>query len=548
MPLRWKVPKFLASALVVSTAFLALSGVAPALPEPEPLYLECVTREGRTIVYPATGERPEECYAALSIQLSVSPNPPRRSDVVTFSFSVSPGPTDCHDSFGNIFNYTNGAAFQRGITDQSDPFFWEVTCIGNGWESRRITIDIVDDAPPPAATCRDGIDNEGDGYVDWGVDPDCLSADDAENVYDSAPPPPPPSSCAYEAPVKLFRDANGGGDCWPFAEGQHDAVGAANDHASYVWIQPGFRALLCTDVYLQGACADVSGTSNAPWGSVPNDSVSSLRVERVPAQPPPPQPSCNASAVVVLYEHVNYGGRCWSFDVGEHASLGEADDQASSIKVAEGYFATVFSDASFAGGKNTVETSPDASSWTSVGHGTSSLLVFAPETLARGELLTTSEMPEAGPRVGPTDTQTVNASGCWKVWDGFAKYTVSGRHAFSMKLTVNEFCTNGSRITSVFGRQRWEERPRPPFPFSLAFGWEFRESLWDPGDDPTPDSRPRITVLTWKGDFVNCVFEKGCLPSHTYHGWIKIELRGNGGAYCSNSFNSTIRNCAKVRI
>ena len=532
--------------LPLLVAALGVAGGALALPEPEPVAVECLTADGRTVVYPVTAERPEECYEALSIQLSVSPNPPRRTDIVTFTFTVSPGPTDCHDSFGNIFNHTSGAVFQRGIADQSDPFSWEVTCIGNGWESRRITVDIVDDAPPPA-TCRDGVDNEGDGYIDWGVDPDCLSADDAENVYDSSspPPPPPPSPCAYEAPVKLYADVNGGGECWPFAEGRHDAVGIANDRASYVWIQSGYRALLCTDVYLQGSCTEVSGSSNAPWGPVLNDSVSSVRVERAQA-PPAPQPSCNTSAAVVLYEHANYTGRCRSYDIGEYASLGDADNQASSIRVSDGLFATVFADPTFAGGKNTLETSPDASSWTSVGHGASSLIVFAPESLGAGELLTASDSVSAGPQGDHSDR--IDASGCWRVWDGFAKYAVSGRHAFSMKLTVNGFCTNGSRITQIFGRERWEERPRPPFPFNLAFGWEFRESLWDEGDTPSPENRPRLTVLLWKGDFMNCVFEKGCLPSHTYHGWIRMELRGNGAAYCTNSVDSVVRNCAKVRL
>jgi hypothetical protein len=347
--------------------------------------------------------------------------------------------------------------------------------------------------------------------------------------------------------VRLYRDANGGGDCWPFAEGQHDAVGPANDRASHVWIQSGYRAVLCTDIYMQGACTTVTASSNAPWGPVPNDSVSSVRVERVQTQPPP-QPSCNPSAVVVLYEHVNYGGRCWSYDVGEYPSLGAADNQASSIKVADGYFATVFADGNFAGGKHTTETSADASGWTNVAHGASSLVVFVPERIVRSELLTAGQTTQDGPRVDPNDSQTINASGCWKVWDGFAAYAANTRRISSMKLTVNRFCTNGWLITGITGRERWEERPRPPFPASLIFGWEFEETFWEPGDTPSADNRVRLTVLQWKGVLRNCIFEKGCLPYHTYDVWFRMELRGNGAAYCSNSQNTVVRNCAKVRV
>lgn len=185
-------------ALVALATLLSVSATARAIPNPEPVpdLVPCLAKGAGKIIVVTPDERPSECVEALSILLSASPNPARRSDLVTFSFSVSPGPTDCWDSFGNNFGMTSGAGFQRGIADQSDPFYWEVTCVGNGFERSTLWIDIVDEPPPPAPTptCRDGIDNDGDTLIDWGIDPDCLSRDDAENEYNAPPPPAPAPS------------------------------------------------------------------------------------------------------------------------------------------------------------------------------------------------------------------------------------------------------------------------------------------------------------------------------------------------------------------
>ncbi len=53
--------------------------------------------------------------------------------------------------------------------------------------------DETDPAPPPpAAACADGRDNDGDGRVDFPADPGCASANDT----DETDPPPPPAACA----------------------------------------------------------------------------------------------------------------------------------------------------------------------------------------------------------------------------------------------------------------------------------------------------------------------------------------------------------------
>ncbi|BBL76354.1 glycoside hydrolase family 5 protein [Methylomagnum ishizawai] len=47
--------------------------------------------------------------------------------------------------------------------------------------------------PPPPTACADGLDNDGDGRVDYPADPGCASATDSD---ETDPPPPPPAACA----------------------------------------------------------------------------------------------------------------------------------------------------------------------------------------------------------------------------------------------------------------------------------------------------------------------------------------------------------------
>lgn len=48
--------------------------------------------------------------------------------------------------------------------------------------------------PPPPVACGDGIDNDGDGLIDYPADPGCSSASDTDEL--NSPPPPPPAQCA----------------------------------------------------------------------------------------------------------------------------------------------------------------------------------------------------------------------------------------------------------------------------------------------------------------------------------------------------------------
>jgi hypothetical protein len=52
--------------------------------------------------------------------------------------------------------------------------------------------DESDPPPPPAAQCADGTDNDGDGKIDL-ADPGCVNASDND---ETDPPPPPAAQCA----------------------------------------------------------------------------------------------------------------------------------------------------------------------------------------------------------------------------------------------------------------------------------------------------------------------------------------------------------------
>jgi hypothetical protein len=81
--------------------------------------------------------------------------------------------------------------------------FWDSTSVANGPHtfqveavndagtvlvSNTVTATVSNGAPPPAAQCADGIDNDGDTFVDM-ADPGCSSTTDNDET-NAAPPPP----------------------------------------------------------------------------------------------------------------------------------------------------------------------------------------------------------------------------------------------------------------------------------------------------------------------------------------------------------------------
>lgn len=58
--------------------------------------------------------------------------------------------------------------------------------------SEAVAVDDDTPPPPPPPQCSDGVDNDGDGKIDFPDDPGCESPDDDSESPDPPPPPPPP--------------------------------------------------------------------------------------------------------------------------------------------------------------------------------------------------------------------------------------------------------------------------------------------------------------------------------------------------------------------
>ena len=65
--------------------------------------------------------------------------------------------------------------------------------------------------PPPVAQCADGLDNDGDGLIDFPADPGCVDA--ADNDEFNAPPPPPPSDLCSVDNREEWGPIYNEGDC-----------------------------------------------------------------------------------------------------------------------------------------------------------------------------------------------------------------------------------------------------------------------------------------------------------------------------------------------
>ena len=260
----------------------------------------------------------------------------------------------------------------------------------------------------------------------------------------------------------------------------------------------------------------------------PNSPNFDITVTGSPPPPPPPPPSC--SGIVILYDGPDFTGTCWSYGVGERSTLGDADNRASSIKVAEGYVATLFPQTSFAGTWANTVTAANASGWSGVGDNNASSLVVqqeqAPEQLVQSTLVSP-----------PAESRTSYPNRCWNVWDGFSTYSQYGRRAFTYKLSTN-FCKVNRKITFVGSREITVDIPPFPFPLNLINQWRYSQSFFQEGEAGVSS-----TILKVQGVFDLCVFRYGCALAYTE--WIKIELYGDGRAICTNSENQTPRNCAR---
>jgi hypothetical protein len=246
-----------------------------------------------------------------------------------------------------------------------------------------------------------------------------------------------------------------------------------------------------------------------------------------PTTSPPPPSAC--SGTVVLYEHVGYGGRCWSFGVGQHASIGDANDQVSSIRVAGGYVATLFPHASFVGAAFNTETTDAPWGWTGIGNDTlSSLVVQA--------LPPNTSYSNGYDQAEPVNTAFYGSgtTGCARVGDGVL-YRNSIRVHWKFNLLVS-FCWDGAKVTSLYSREVAADLPPLPFPVGLVQSWNYALVDFQQGAPGYASA-----VLRATGRFEFCGYKIACL--NTRYPWVRIELRANGTATCTNSVNGSAHAC-----
>jgi hypothetical protein len=210
-----------------------------------------------------------------------------------------------------------------------------------------------------------------------------------------------------------------------------------------------------------------------------------------------------------------------------------ANDRASSIRVADGYVATLYEHGYFGGGSANTSTAADAWGWASVGNDTvSSLVVQSAEPDWNSYFYGNDETAE------PTawDLTQMPASGCSRVGASVARRGLRGRQwEFGL---VTRYCWNGSTISSIWSREVVAVIDPIPFPFNLIQGWRYSPVSFQPGEPGYPSA-----VLRADGRFDFCGFRYGCVAG--YQPWVRIELRANGAAFCSTSFRTSPFACKR---
>jgi hypothetical protein len=251
-----------------------------------------------------------------------------------------------------------------------------------------------------------------------------------------------------------------------------------------------------------------------------------------PPDPPAPPPDC--SGAVVLYEHAYYQGQCWSFPVGQIVYVGDAaNDRASSIRVADGYVATLYEHGYFGGGSANTFTAADPWGWASVGNDAVSSLVVQSAEPDWTSYYYANQETEAQPQ----NLTEVAASGCAKVGGGVTHRNIYRRLWRFALLT--RFCWNGSTITALWEREVAVNIDAIPFPFSLIQGWRYTPVAFQPGE-----AGYSSTVLRADGRFDFCSFKYGCIT--TQQPWVRIELYANGLAYCWTNVRTQPFACERV--
>ncbi len=119
----------------------------------------------------------------------------------TQSFSQSTAPTSPSSTFGSYARTISGLS--------SNTLYWfrlvTINAAGLHTNGSAVSFTTGGATPPPPSTyeCNDGIDNDGDGYIDYPADPGCTGATDNTEYPNPAPAP------TYECSDHLDNDGDG---------------------------------------------------------------------------------------------------------------------------------------------------------------------------------------------------------------------------------------------------------------------------------------------------------------------------------------------------
>ena len=168
--------------------------------------------------------------------------------------------------------------------------------------------------------------------------------------------------------VQLCDDLDYEGVCELFTADNPDLRTSTigNDRASSIRVAPGWVAAVYEHIDYQGRCETfTAGNPDLRNSLIGNDQISSIRMgdcNLTPPPPPPPPPPAPLAMGVRLCADLDYEGRCETFtaDAADLSGTEIGDDQASSIRVAPGWTASVYELPDFGGRCETLNVSnPD---------------------------------------------------------------------------------------------------------------------------------------------------------------------------------------------
>lgn len=148
---------------------------------------------------------------------------------------------------------------------------------------------------------------------------------------------------ASHAQVSVYEHCNYGGWSEELTAGNHELQGSQNNNISSLKIEPGYEVTLFDTSGQGGPSVTLTEDSSCLVGLNFNDRTTSMTIT-----------APDASAVATLYQHCNFQGYAIEVYAGEYTlsdllNAGVLNNDVSSIKISEGYKATLFDQDNFSG-------------------------------------------------------------------------------------------------------------------------------------------------------------------------------------------------------